>query len=424
MTAPSHVLQPFEEPTGRPADRRPGAFTRLARRIDEQTPATRDRSIDALRALALIGVVVGHWLVGALVMNDTGALTISSPLKALPNLAPTSWFLQMLGLFFLVGGYASALSWHRAAERGETYGTWVRQRLVRLGRPVVAVTAVSLLAFGVLASADVPLGSLRTWVVLLVQPFWFIAVYLVVTALTAPMVALDRRVGPWAALGWAVVVAAVDLARFGPWQDAVPSGVAWINVLTAWLFAYQLGIAWWSGRLTRRAVWTTLVAGVLVFFSLITWFGYPASMVGVPGGGRSNAHPASLLVVALAAAQSGAAILVRDRIRALMRRPRLWAVAALINIGAMSILCWHHVALSLVSITAATAGGVPGLTDEPTGVAWVFARLAWFPLLAGVLVALVVFAVRFDRPWRMPAGLRMLAGVLAAGFAVFALAVW
>ena len=40
---------------------------RLARRIDAATPPQRDRAVDALRALAIAGVIGGHWLVTALV---------------------------------------------------------------------------------------------------------------------------------------------------------------------------------------------------------------------------------------------------------------------------------------------------------------------------------------------------------------------
>jgi len=39
----------------------------LAAKIDAATPAHRDRTVDALRALAIAGVILGHWLVTALV---------------------------------------------------------------------------------------------------------------------------------------------------------------------------------------------------------------------------------------------------------------------------------------------------------------------------------------------------------------------
>ena len=41
----------------------------LAARIDAATPPHRDRTVDALRALAIAGVILGHWLVTALVLT-------------------------------------------------------------------------------------------------------------------------------------------------------------------------------------------------------------------------------------------------------------------------------------------------------------------------------------------------------------------
>ena len=43
----------------------------LARRIDAATPPQRDRAVDALRALAIAGVIGGHWLVTALVPGSS-----------------------------------------------------------------------------------------------------------------------------------------------------------------------------------------------------------------------------------------------------------------------------------------------------------------------------------------------------------------
>src|SRR5690242_11103112 len=130
----------------------------LAQKIEAATPKHRDRAIDGLRALAILGVVVGHWLVMALTVNGPGALTVTSPLIHLSGLAPASWVLQMLGLFFLVGGYAGA----KSLARAESYRGWLRTRLLRLARPVAAATAVLGLALPLLALAGVPAGTLRT----------------------------------------------------------------------------------------------------------------------------------------------------------------------------------------------------------------------------------------------------------------------
>ncbi|MFF9811785.1 acyltransferase, partial [Streptomyces coeruleorubidus] len=73
---------------------------RGAERIDAATPPDRDRSVDALRAFAILGVVLGHWLVTALVA-DGGRLRTSSPLAHMPWLAPISWVFQTLAVFFL-----------------------------------------------------------------------------------------------------------------------------------------------------------------------------------------------------------------------------------------------------------------------------------------------------------------------------------
>ena len=108
----------------------------LAARIDAATPPHRDRTVDALRALAIGGVILGHWMVTALVLSRGRAgdvLHDASPLASMPALTPLSWIFQTLAVFFFVGGYAAA--------RGFTGGylAWLRRRLARLSRPVVAL---------------------------------------------------------------------------------------------------------------------------------------------------------------------------------------------------------------------------------------------------------------------------------------------
>lgn len=397
----------------------------FAEKVAAQTPANRDRAIDGLRALATLGVVVGHWLVGVLVLAPEGALRIASPLGRLSALAPASWFLQMLGLFFLVGGYSAALSLRRSTEKGVGYGAWLRGRFVRLGRPVVAVVALSAAALATLGTIGVPSGTLRTWIVLLVQPLWFIGVYGAITALTKYAMAADRKLGVWAAAALLGTVAVVDVLRYGPWQESMPSWIGLINLLPGWLFAYQLGVSWASGRLRRAGGWVLLAGGAALFALLITKFGYPTSMVGVPGADRSNAHPPSLLVLALAAAQSGAAILLHARINRWLHRPRLWAGVVVVNLSAMTIFCWHQIPLVLVSMAGGFAGGLPGLNELPTDAWWVLERLVWLPVMAVVFAGIVAATRRFDGPWTsLPRGSRVVASALTIGFVATAVALY
>ncbi|MFC9326683.1 acyltransferase [Kitasatospora sp. NPDC057015] len=401
------------------------ALRRTASAVDAQTPATRDRALDGLRALALLAVPFGHWMLGGLTLTPDGALHNASPLSSLGFFAPASWLLQMLGVFFLVGGHSSVRSLERARARGTGTAAWLRGRAVRLLRPVLGVAAVWALLIPLLHRTGVPGATVRTGAVLVVQPLWYIAVYLGLTALTPCCLALARRLGGWSAAAMAGLVAVVDLLRYGPWGSAMPSWLALVNLLPGWMFGYQLGVLWARGRLGRPAARVLLLGGGALFAALLLVFHYPASMVGVPGAARTNSHPPSLLVPALAAVQCGAAVLLRERIGRLLRRPLLWLPVALVNLSAMTIFCWHQSAMLAVAVPGgAVFGAVPGLTTAPDSVAWVAGRLALLPVFAGVLVVIGRFARRFDGPWTsFPRAWKAVAGAAAAAFAVYALGV-
>ncbi|MEU3736164.1 MULTISPECIES: acyltransferase [unclassified Streptomyces] len=396
---------------------------KTASAIDAKTPAHRDRAVDGLRALALLAVPTGHWLLGGFRLDAGGALHNASPLASFGFFAPLSWVLQMLGIFFLVGGYASALSYRRAAARGKSTKRWLRGRVARLGRPVLGVTAVWAALIPVLYAMGVPATTLRTGSTLVIQPLWFVGIYAVITALTPWCIKAAERLGAWAAAPLLGSVAVVDFLRYGPFGDAMPSWLSLLNLLPGWLFAYQLGVSWGEKKLGRRGAWLLLAGGTALFAALLLVFHYPASMVGVPGEARTNSHPPSLLVLALAAAQSGGAILLRERIGKLLRRPALWAPVVVINLAAMTILCWHQTALLATAVPGSLLGGtVPGLTEGPDTWGWIAARVAWLPVFGMLLLLIGRFTRGFEAPWKRATHVRRaLAGVLATGFAIFAL---
>ncbi|MDX3520625.1 acyltransferase [Streptomyces scabiei] len=404
----------------------PTVLSTAAARIEARTPAHRDRALDGLRALALLAVPVGHWMLGGLTLGPGGALHNASPLTAFGLLAPAGWVLQMLGIFFLVGGCASTLSLRRSAERGVPTGAWLRGRLTRLGRPVLGVAAVWAVLLPVLYAAGVPAATLRTGAVLVVQPLWFVGIYVLVTALTPWCVRAARTWGAGAAVPLLGSVAVVDLLRYGPWADTMPSWLGLLNLGPGWLFAYQLGVCWGEGRLGRRGAQLMLLGGGALFAVLLLACHYPASMVGVPGTDRTNSHPPSLLVLALASVQCGAAILLRNRLDGLLRRRRsLWAAVVTVNLCAMTIFCWHQTALLTLAIPGSLLGTpIPGLTTAPDTIAWILARLAWLPLIAAALIALGRLTHRFEAPWTGIRGPRRAAvAVLAGAFACYALTV-
>jgi Acyltransferase family len=370
------------------------AIRNMAARIDAATPAGRDRSVDALRGLAIAGVILGHWLVTALVAtrSPSGArLHDASPLASLPGLAPASWIFQTLAIFFFVGGYAAARSGHT----GPGYLAWLRGRLSRLGRPVAVLVAVWVPLTAAMALGGVSPGTIRTLVTLVLDPLWFLGVFAGLTALTPLAEALVRRCGAAAALIPAAGVAAVDLARFGL---GAPGWIGWVNVGAGWLVPYLLGVAWARGALRGWKVPAVmLAAGGAGTAVLVIWAGYPASMVGVNGAAISNLNPPTLAAVTFGVAQVGLALLLRPRLARLMRRPLAWATVALVNLSAMTLFLWHQSAFLAVTMAGAMAGRLPGLLTPPSGAVWIAERLAWLPAFAAALAVAWLLFHRFER---------------------------
>ena len=375
--------------TGHPAT----GIRGLAARIDAATPPHRDRTVDALRALAIAGVILGHWLVTALVLGSAktgGTVYDASPLASLPALTPASWIFQTLAVFFLVGGYAAARSY-----TGD-YLSWLRKRLARLTRPVAVFVAVWLPLAIALSLGGMARPTERTVLTLVLDPLWFLGVFAVLTALTPLAVALVRRLGACAACVPAAVVAAVDLLRFGL---GGPAWVGWINVAAGWMVPYLLGIAWARGSFRGWRVPALMLAGgAAATAALVVWAGYPASMVGVNGQAISNLNPPTLAAVTFGIAQAGLALLLREPLARWMRRPLAWAAIATVNLSAMTLYLWHQTAFLAVTMTGQAIGRLPGLLTAPSSTLWIAERLAWLPAFAAALAVLWLVFHRAERP--------------------------
>jgi fucose 4-O-acetylase-like acetyltransferase len=357
------------------------------------TPPTRDRYVDALRAAAILVVVLGHWLI-AVITLDGGRVSADNALAGVPVLQWLTWAFQVMPLFFVVGGFAN-----RAALERHGTADYLRSRVVRLVAPV-APLALTWFAVGpVLGAAGVSHRTVHLLTRTLGQPLWFLAVYLVVSALAPVLLRAHRRFGIRVPLALLAAVVAVDVLR-------PPSPLGYLNYLFVFLIAHQLGFLLWDGallRLPRRLVAMTGGAALAVLVALTTVGGYPTSMVGVPGEARSNMSPPTVCIVVLTVLQLAVALLARPRAQRALQGRRLWTGVVAVNGSIMTIFLWH---LSALAVSAAVLLGVLGFPQPASGTtAWWLTRVPWIAAAATVLVVLVVATARFERAGRRsPAG--------------------
>jgi hypothetical protein len=245
---------------------------------------------------------------------------------------------------------------------------------------------------------------------ILLQPVWFLGIYVVVTALTPVTLRWHVRWGWRLVVVGLAVVAAVEVLRLA-------GGVTWVayaNVVFVWGLVHQLGYLYAEGALGRREA--TLLASVGgAALVLLTAGPYPARMVGVPGDQLVNMNPPTAALTALAFAQVGLAVLARAPLSRWLRRPRVWTVVVALNLSIMSIFLWHQPVMAVVArLLAPTDLPHP----DPPGLSWWAIRLVWFAA-AGLLLAVVVLLVaRFERGAPPPPAPRTRAASVAAAAAV------
>src|SRR5687767_11439455 len=175
------------------------------------TPASRDRFVDLLRALSIAVVVFGHWL-AAVVYWDGKTVTGVSALDEIPWAWMLTWVLQVMPLFFFVGGFSNAVSIRAAAKREGTYSQFLRSRIERIMRP----TLVFVGAWVVIAAiADIAFGStaVRAATPHIAKPLWFLSVYVLVIALSPAMLKLHERWRLKVPVAMALAACVVDVVR-------------------------------------------------------------------------------------------------------------------------------------------------------------------------------------------------------------------
>jgi fucose 4-O-acetylase-like acetyltransferase len=379
-----------DQPVRQPSDLSVPAAAGPPAASDPNRPvaAGRDLTVDLMRAIAMVLVAVGHWLVVVPRFED-GRFDGVNALETVPLMGQLTWLFQVMPLFFAVGGFAGAASWRSARRKRTSYPDWLHARLVRLLRPTLVLFALwtAVTAAGRMLGADAELMELLGFLV--VVPVWFLAVYVVVTALVPAFLVAHERHGVAVPAVLGVAALLVDAIRLG---DG-PEPITYLNFFFVFLLAQQLGFFWADGRVTRPLWW---LAGGLAALWLATHVGpYPVSMVGVPGEELANNAPPTICLVALGVAQVGAAVAARPFLKTMLRRRPVQAATLTLNLHAMTILLWHFTALAVAALILLPLGVVPVFADGTA--AWWLVRAASVVALAPILAGLVAVFGRFER---------------------------
>jgi hypothetical protein len=361
-------------------------FEDLARRRDEH----RDRAIDLVRAVAVVPVVLGHWLVIAV----TGTGVDLDGVNLLGELGWThllSWLFQVMPVFFFVGGYANAASFDRHRRSGGDRTAWVLGRYDRLVRPTAALLA-TLVSVAVVARAlgvDTETAATGAW--LATVPMWFLLVYLVVVAVAPWAIAAHRRWGLAVPLVLAGSVAAGDWGRYGLGDPRLAEA----SYILMWAAVHQVGVAAQAARdRPLTAVGLGVAAGGLgLLIGLVTLGPYPVSMVSVPGGDQ-NSEPPTLALLALALTQVGLVLAVVERARRWLDVPRRWVVVTATNTVVLTVFLWH---MAAALIAALVLHGTGWLAPETIGSGtWYLQRIPWVLTCAAALIVLVTVFSRVE----------------------------
>ena len=396
----------------------------VASDLAAKTPAERNRYVDFLRAVSILVVVTGHWLIATAWFVD-GELTPGHLLKSHPQYQWLTWLFQVMPVFFIVGGYANGVSLESAHRKGQGYAAWLVARLHRLVTPLLLLVV----AWGAVAGVMKFIGVRSEVIVFTSQaaliPTWFLSIYITLVLLAPLAYRLWLRFGFASFWGFVVAAVLVDALFFG--ADIRWPG--WTNYFWVWLAVHQLGFAWRDGRMGKPGallVYSALGFGAL--YLLIHYGPYPLAMVSSPDKGVSNTLPPKITLIALGVFQFGLLLALEGPMRRALDNLRLWTATVLINSMIMTIYLWHITVMVLLGSVLYLSGGF-GFGVQPGTQEWWLTRPVWIGVLGILLVPLALALSVLERRGRspdapVPSAGRQVGGAILVCLGIALLAMW
>lgn len=380
----------------------------------------RDLVVDLARVACVLLVVVIHVLMVGVAVDADGAVTATQPLTEQPWFAVSTWAGQVMPLFFVLGGFASATSWASARRRGVTASEHVAGRLVRLARPAVPVFVVLAAALLVATLLGVDPALLDVVATGVGSPLWFLAAY-AITQVAVPTMARLHETRP--AVTFVTLATAAVLVDAARWSSGV-TDVGLLNLVFVWLFVQQLGFAVASGWLGRapRLLLVAVAAACWLSLPVLTTVGpwSPDMLAGL--------NPPTVPLMVLGVGQICVLTLLRPLLERLMATTPARAVVLAVGSRGMTIYLWHlPLLIAVLGICLALGGPLP----EPGSTAWWWSRGPVALLVVGLACAVSLLTGRLEQPPRRrsadavspPVGVVVVAAALVVA-PTFAVMLW
>ncbi|WP_165789487.1 acyltransferase family protein [Billgrantia endophytica] len=389
----------------------------------------RDPYPDALRAAALLIVVLGHWVATLPRVEDGVLVDTGHILEAWAPAGLFTWLVQVVPLFVFVSAAVSSEGVQQRLDEGKPHLHWWAERALSLARPTVTYLAV-LTVFVAVAffTREGILGPLNHS---LTVHLWFLLTLLGVQLLLPLSVWADRRWGLGAVVGLIVLVAAIDLLRARPTSPGALLELgalvtdthdlfAWVNTALVWVVPQQLGIAWWHGRFAGRRTGIGLLLFGLSWLGLAVASGYPVSMVNGNVGGHTNLLPPTLALLGVMWLQVGVVVIFETPVRRFLQRRHMGRWVAMLGALGLQLYLWHKFA-ELPAAWLGTRLGFPIDAGVPGETGFWIGRLEWIGLCIVMVAPIMIAVVSFERMRRRDvASTTSMPAILAGGIALIA----
>ncbi len=348
----------------------------------------RDTGIDLLRALCVVGVVLLHAIMVGVTVTDSGPV-FENASDGTWWITPLSWVLQVMPLFFIIGGFSGLIAYRRAKILGGTATGFVAGRLHRLLRPALFTIGSVGIALLLLTLAGVPADLIATAGFRYGQPLWFLGVFLLCQALLPLFLTAHER-APFLAIGaLAVVSVAVDVLRGASGFD----GLGFLNLAFVWLTLQQLGFFFADGSidvLSRRTRALAAAGALAILVGTFVTGLYSPDLV-------ANINPPTAAMLLVGVVHIALVSLYRDRLERFSRRPRAAAFTAFISLRIMTIYLWHMPVLLAMAGASAVGAIVTGFALPELGsVGWWLGRPLWLALALALTAVVAIAFTQFE----------------------------